>query len=183
LTIMEAVVHPTAEVSEKAKLGYGTRIWHHCQVREDAVIGENCILGKNVYVDFGVRIGSNVKLQNNVSVYHGVTIGDDVFIGPGVCFTNDLYPRARVWNPERVVETQVRKGASIGANSTIVCGVTIGEHAMVGAGSVVTRDVPAHALVYGNPARVRGYVCSCGTKMKGKARICRDCKSKVKAGK
>jgi len=179
---MVFTVHPTAEVSDRARIGDGTRVWHHCQVREDAVIGENCILGKNVYVDFGVRIGSNVKLQNNVSVYHGVTVEDDVFVGPGVCFTNDLYPRVRLWSPDRVVKTLVKKGASIGANATIVCGNTVGEHAMVGAGSVVTKDIPDHALAYGNPAKVVGYVCVCGKKVKRKrkAYLCPSCKKELK---
>ncbi len=158
-------IHPTAEVSEKAKIGDKTRIWHQAQVREDAVIGENCIIGKNVYIDFGVKIGSNVKIQNNVSVYHGVEIKDDVFIGPGTCFTNDLYPRAKLWDDTRLVKTKVEKGASIGANSTIICGNTIGANAMIGAGSVVTQDIPANALAYGNPAKVRGYVCGCGAKL------------------
>jgi UDP-2-acetamido-3-amino-2,3-dideoxy-glucuronate N-acetyltransferase len=171
-------IHPTAEVSPKAKIGEGTRIWHQSQVREDVVIGDNCIIGKNVYVDFGVRIGSGVKLQNNVSVYHGVTIGNDVFVGPGVCFSNDLYPRAKIWDDSRVVKTEIKDGVSIGANSTIVCGNTIGENAMIGAGSVVTKDIPPHALAYGNPAKVAGYVCVCGRKLekKGKAHSCPECK-------
>ncbi|MGQ9693029.1 MAG: DapH/DapD/GlmU-related protein, partial [Thermaceae bacterium] len=161
--------HPTAEVSEKARIGDGTKIWHHAQVREEAEIGQNCILGKGVYVDVGVRIGNNVKVQNYVSIYRGVTIEDGAFIGPHVCFTNDLRPRAV--NPDGslkkdedwvVVETRVGRGASIGANSTIRCGVRIGEWAMVGAGSVVTKDVPPYGLVYGNPARLRGFVCPCG---------------------
>jgi UDP-2-acetamido-3-amino-2,3-dideoxy-glucuronate N-acetyltransferase len=179
---MAAQFHPTAEVSSKAKIGEGTRIWHHSQVREDVEIGQNSILGKNVYVDFGVKIGSGVKLQNNVSVYHGVTIGDDVFVGPGVCFTNDLYPRARIWDEGRVVKTLIKDGVSIGANSTIVCGHTIGENAMIGAGSVVTKDIPAHALAYGNPARVVGYVCVCGRKLdkKGKAHKCPECKKEYR---
>ncbi|KHO46251.1 MAG: transferase hexapeptide repeat containing protein [archaeon GW2011_AR3] len=163
-------IHPTAEVSANAKIGENTMIWHRSQVREDAVIGENCILGQNVYIDFGVHIGNNVKIQNNVSVYHGVTIEDGVFVGPHVCFTNDMYPRAI--NPDgslktatdwTVSKTVVKKGASIGANSTILP-VTIGEHAMIAAGSVVTKDVPPYSLVMGVPAQVVDFVCKCGTR-------------------
>ncbi len=157
--------HETAIVEEGAEVGEGTKIWHHAHVRSGAKIGKNCVLGKSVYVDKNVKIGNNVKLQNRVSVYDGVTMEDDVFVGPHVTFTNDLYPRAfnESW---QIVPTLVKKGASIGAGSVIVCGVTIGEYAMVGAGSVVTKDVPAHALVYGNPARLRGFVCFCGKKLK-----------------
>jgi UDP-2-acetamido-3-amino-2,3-dideoxy-glucuronate N-acetyltransferase len=164
-------IHPTAEVSPKAKVGEGTRIWHQAQVREDATIGKGCNIGKNAYIDFGVVIGDNVKIQNNVSIYHGVTIEDDVFIGPSAVFTNDLYPRARIWNKEKIAKTLVKRGASIGANATIVAGATIGEHAMVGAGSVVTKDIGDHTLAYGNPARERGKVCECGMKKhKGKCK-------------
>lgn len=161
--------HATADISEKAEIGEGTVIWHHVQVREGARIGRNCILGKGVYVDAGAIIGDNVKIQNYVSVFHGVVIEDGVFVGPHVCFTNDLRPRAI--NPDlslkaaddwTVAETCIRRGASLGANSTIVCGVTIGEWAMIGAGSVVSRDAPAYGLVIGNPARLHGFVCPCG---------------------
>jgi acetyltransferase-like isoleucine patch superfamily enzyme len=178
---MKPQIHPTAEVSEGAKIGSGTKVWHHVQVREDAEIGVNCVLGKNVYVDFGVKIGGGVKIQNNVSVYNGVTIEDDVFIGSGVCFTNDLYPRAKRWSEERRVKTLVKRGASIGANATIVCGNTIGEHAMVGAGSVVTKDIPDHALAYGNPAKVRGFVCECGRRLRktGDKFKCVECGGEV----
>jgi len=170
--------HDTAEVSEKAKVGKGTKIWNHSQVREDTIIGQDCNIGKNVYIDFGVSIGDRCKIQNNVSVYHGVTIEDEVFVGPSAVFTNDMVPRATLWDDGRLVETFVKKGASIGANSTIVCGNTIGENAMVGAGAVVTADVPAHALVYGNPARVKGYVCFCGQKLDD-GNYCKACDKKV----
>lgn len=153
--------HPTSIISDDAKIGAGTRIWHHAQVREGAVIGENCILGKCAYVGLDVRIGSGVKIQNRASIYKGVTIEDNVFIGPHVVFTNDRYPRAFSEGWE-TIPTLVRRGASIGANSTIICGITIGEYAMVGGGSVVTRDVPSHALVVGNPAKLISYVCKCG---------------------
>jgi len=170
------MIHETADVSEKAKIGRDTNIWNQSQVRESAVIGDNCILSKNVYVCAGVKIGDNVKIQNNVSVYQGVTIEDGVFVGPHVCFTNDLLPRAinsdgkpktGADNPDdwKITKTLVKKGASIGANSTIVCGVTIGEWALVGAGSVITKDVPDYGLVYGNPAKLHGFVCACAEKL------------------
>ena len=162
-------IHPTAEVSEKAQIGEGSSIWHHAQVREGVKIGSNCIIGKGVYVDAGVPIGDNVKIQNYVSVFQGVALEDGVFVGPHVCFTNDMRPRAI--NPDGSLkagddwvlsQTRVKKGAALGANSTIRCGITIGEWAMIGSGSVVTKDVPAHGLVYGNPARLHGFVCACG---------------------
>jgi len=166
-------IHETAEVSDKAVVGAGTKIWNLAQVREDAVIGEKCILSKNVYVDFGVKIGNGVKLQNNVNVYHGVEIEDDVFIGPSATFTNDMFPRAFISDFE-LTRTLVKKGASVGANSTIVCGVTINEYAMVGAGSVVTKDVVSHGLVVGNPARMIGYVCKCGRRLSDDL-VCANC--------
>jgi UDP-2-acetamido-3-amino-2,3-dideoxy-glucuronate N-acetyltransferase len=169
---MTVRIHTTAEVSEKANIGDGTSIWHQCQIREGVQIGEGCILGRGVYIDAEVLIGNHVKIQNYVSIYHGVTIEDGVFVGPHVCFTNDMRPRAI--NPDgslkaaddwELSKTLVKRGASLGANSTIRCGVTVGEWAMVGAGSVVTRDVPDYCLVAGNPAKVRGYVCPCGEKL------------------
>ena len=170
-------VHPMAEVSADAVVGDGTKIWHQAQVREKARIGKNCVIGKGVYIDYGVSVGDNVKIQNYASVYRGVTLEDDVFIGAGVCFTNDKYPRAFIWDPEKAVQTRVEKGASIGANATILCGITIGKYALVGAGSVVTKDIPAHALVYGNPAVAHGCVCACGEKLKkeGKKHKCCSC--------
>lgn len=178
-------VHPTAEVSPLAKVGKGTLIWHLTQVREDVTIGENCILGKNVYVDFGVSIGSNVKIQNNCSLFHGTTIKDGVFIGPHVVFTNDKVPRAINLDGSlkrngdwEVGEIVVKKGASIGANSIILPGVTVGEFALIGAGSVVTKDIPSFALAYGNPAQVVGYVCKCGKKLKARKK-CKTCGVKI----
>lgn len=157
----EIYIHPTASISEQAAIGAGTKIWHYVHVREGAKIGANCVLGKDVYVDHFVTIGNGVKIQNGVSVYHGVTLDDEVFVGPNAVFTNDLLPRAH-HTDWRVVETVVERGASIGANATIVCGVRLGAHCMIGAGAVVIKNVPPHALVVGNPARVIGYVCTCG---------------------
>ena len=157
--------HPTAIVEEGAEIGEGTKIWHFVHVRRGAKIGKNCNIGKDVYIDVNVVIGDNVKIQNGVSVYRGVVLEDEVFVGPHVVFTNDLYPRSFSRNWE-IVPTRVKKGASIGANATIVCGITIGEYAMIGAGSVVTKNVPRHGLVYGNPARLRGFVCFCGKPLK-----------------
>lgn len=166
-------IHPTSEVSPHARIGAGSQVWLFCQIREGSSIGEGCVLGKGVYVDSGVTIGNHVKIQNNASLYAGVTIDDGVFVGPHVCFTNDKVPRAV--NPDltikgtddwRISPTRVKQGAALGANATIVCGITIGAWAMVGSGAVVTRDVPDHALVLGNPARVVGWVCSCGQRVK-----------------
>ena len=161
---MNYIKHPTAIV-ESDTVGEGTKIWHFVHIRKDAIIGKNCNIGKSVYVDTEVRIGDNVKIQNFVSIYKGVEIENDVFIGPSVVFTNDMYPRAFIWENGKIVQTIVKKGSSIGANATIICGVTVGEYAMIGAGSVVTRDVPPYGLVFGNPAHLRGYVCQCGEKL------------------
>jgi UDP-2-acetamido-3-amino-2,3-dideoxy-glucuronate N-acetyltransferase len=170
---MPVRIHSSSLVSDKAEIGDGTQIWLNCQVREGAKIGKNCIFGKGVYVDADVVLGDNVKVQNNVSLYVGVTVEDGVFVGPHVCFTNDKVPRAV--NPDMsiksahdwvVAKTLVKEGAALGANSTIVCGATVGRWAMVASGSVVTKDVPDHALVMGNPARFYAWVCSCGQKVK-----------------
>ncbi len=154
-------VHPSAFIEEDVSIGEGSKIWHLVQVRKGAKIGKNCNFGKSVFIDTNVPIGNNVKIQNFVSVYQGVTIEDDVFVGPHVCFTNDYLPRAATSDWE-IVKTQVMKGVSIGANATIICGITIGEYAMIGAGSLVSKDINNHELVYGNPARLQGYVCYCG---------------------
>jgi acetyltransferase-like isoleucine patch superfamily enzyme len=183
-------IHPTADVSKAAEVGDGTQIWHEAQVREGARIGRYCRIGKGVYVDVNVRIGDNCKLQNRVSVYQGVAIGDRVFLGPHVCFTNDLFPRAARTDWEKhgladrapkweVVATRVEDGATIGANATILCGITIGASSMVGAGAVVTKDVPPYALVYGNPAKIQGYVCDCGRKLNAKM-YCAHCKKTIR---
>ncbi|HOF89966.1 MAG TPA: acyltransferase [Armatimonadota bacterium] len=160
----DAYIHPLAEVEDGARIGAGTKVWRFAHVRAGSVIGEKCMLGNCTYVDAGVTIGNLVRVQNGCLIYNGVTIEDEVFLGPNMIFTNDLYPRAdgRHWV---IVPTRVCRGASIGANATIVCGTTIGEYAMIAAGSVVTRDVPAFALARGNPARHVGYVCVCGAKL------------------
>ncbi len=177
-------IHPTAEVSSKALIGAGTRVWHLVQIREGVQIGQNCIIGKGVYVDFDVCIGNNVKIQNSALIYHGATLEDGVFIGPQVCLTNDKLPRAITpdgqlkGNDDWVVgPTLIKYGASIGAGSLILPNVTVGCFALVGAGSVVTRDVPDHALVVGSPARLVGYVCRCGRKMEflGQIWYCSTC--------
>jgi len=157
--------HPTAVVESEA-IGEGTKIWHFAHVRAGSKIGKGCNIGKSVYIDTGAEIGDNVKIQNFVSVYKGVIIEDDVFIGPSATFTNDLYPRAFIWDEEHVVPTRVCRGASIGANATLICGITVGEYAMIGAGSVVTEDVPPNALVFGNPAELKGWVCRCGQRVR-----------------
>jgi acetyltransferase-like isoleucine patch superfamily enzyme len=175
---MTIQIHPTADVSPKASIGEGTRIWHQAQVRPRAKIGQNCIISKAVFIDAGVTIGNNVKIQNYVSVYYGVTIEDGVFVGPHVCFTNDIRPRSI--NPDTSLKaagdwilskTLIRLGASIGANSTILCGISVGAWAMIGAGSVVTHDIPDYGLVWGNPARLRGFVCPCGGNLKEQSRV------------
>jgi acetyltransferase-like isoleucine patch superfamily enzyme len=178
----EFYVHPTADVSPQASIGTGTRIWNRAQVREGAVLGANCNIGKDAYIDFDVRIGDNVKVQNSALIYHGATLEDGVFVGPQACLTNDLYPRAI--NPDgslksasdwEVGETVVRYGASIGAGAIIVTGVEIGRFAMIGAGAVVTRDVPAHGLALGVPARLVGYVCACGARVEVDEHGCGRC--------
>jgi UDP-2-acetamido-3-amino-2,3-dideoxy-glucuronate N-acetyltransferase len=155
-------VHPSSYVDEPCSIGAGTKIWHFSHVMSNCRIGERCNIGQNVVISPEVVIGDNVKIQNNVSVYTGVILEDDVFCGPSMVFTNVTNPRSHVARKNEYKRTLVRQGASLGANSTVVCGVTIGRYAFVGAGSVVTRDVPDYALVYGNPARVRGWMCACG---------------------
>jgi len=170
--MVKPFIHETAEISPLATIGENVQVWNHSKIREGASIGNECVIGQNVYIDFEVSIGSRVKIQNNTSIYHGVTIEDGVFIGPHVCFTNDLTPRAitpdgrlKTADDWQVIPIMVHYGASIGAGSILVPGVHIGKFAMIGAGSVVTRSIPDHGLAYGNPARLRGYVCQCGRKL------------------
>lgn len=158
-------IHETAIVDAGATIGSGTKIWHFCHVMATAVIGENCILGQNVFVGSDVRLGNQVKVQNNVSLYSGVECEDDVFLGPSMVFTNVFNPRSAVNRKEEFRKTVVRKGATIGANATIVCGTTLGRYCFVGAGAVVTRDVPDYALVIGNPARQTGWMSEAGEKL------------------
>ncbi len=168
-------VHESSYIDEGVSIGAGTRIWHFCHVQSGARLGENCTLGQNVNVAGNVRIGNGVKIQNNVSVYEGVELEDEVFCGPSAVFTNDLTPRSPYpKGRENYVRTLVRQGASVGANATIVCGVTVGRWAMVGAGAVVTGDVPAYALMCGVPARQAGWVCRCGQRLREDYR-CRFC--------
>jgi len=157
--------HATSVVDGGARIGEGTKIWHFCHVDAKAEIGKNCVLGQNVYVGPNVKIGGNVKIQNNVSLYDGVVLEDDVFCGPSCVFTNVSNPRSHVSRKDEFKKTVVKKGASIGANATLICGITIGEYAFIGAGAVITKDVPAHALVYGAPAQAHGWMCKCGEKL------------------
>jgi UDP-2-acetamido-3-amino-2,3-dideoxy-glucuronate N-acetyltransferase len=166
-----ARAHESSYVDEGAIVGAGTIIWHFCHVMSGAVIGERCSLGQNVVVMPRVTLGCNVKVQNNVSLYEGVRCEDDVFLGPSMVFTNVINPRSHVSRKHEYRETLVRRGASIGANATVVCGNTLGEFAFVGAGAVVTREVPAYALVVGVPARVSGWVCQCGERLPLPARV------------
>ena len=160
-------VHESSYVDEPCHIGSGTKIWHFSHVMKNCTIGERCSIGQNVVISPNVTIGNNVKIQNNVSVYEGVVLEDDVFCGPSMVFTNVTTPRSGTPRNTSAdyAPTVVKRGASIGANATIVCGHTLGQFAFVGAGSVVTKDVPAYAMVYGNPARIRGYACECGVKL------------------
>ena len=158
-------IHPSAIVDEGAQIGAGSKVWHWTHVCSGAILGERCSLGQNVYIGNRVTMGNNVRVQNNVSIYDNVTLEDDVFCGPSMVFTNVLNPRAHVSRKHEYRNTLVRKGASIGANATVVCGTTIGRYAFIGAGAVVSRNVPDHALMVGVPARRTGWVCQCGVKL------------------
>lgn len=171
-------VHPTATIDPGCEIGEGTKIWHYTHVMSGAKIGKNCVLGQNVFVGRNVRIGDGCKIQNNVSIYEGVTLEDYVFCGPSMVFTNVINPRSEISRKHEFRPTLVKRGATLGANCTIICGNTIGRYAFVAAGAVVTRDVPDYALVMGVPARVTGWVCRCGVKLEfdetGRA-TCKEC--------
>jgi UDP-2-acetamido-3-amino-2,3-dideoxy-glucuronate N-acetyltransferase len=164
--MIDYFVHESSAVDEGARIGSGTRIWHFSHVMKDAVVGSRCNIGQNVFIAAGVVVGNNVKIQNNVSLYTGVTVEDDVFLGPSMVFTNVINPRSHVERKSEYKATTVGRGASIGANATIVCGIRLGRYCFIGAGAVVTRDVPDFGLVYGNPARLRGFVCQCGVALR-----------------
>lgn len=175
--------HPTAVIDEGCKIGKGVKIWHFSHIMADCVIGENCNIGQNVVVSGQVALGKNVKVQNNVSIYSGVTCADDVFLGPSMVFTNVTNPRSAVNRRGQYSKTHVGKGASIGANATIVCGHDIGEFAFIGAGAVVTKNVPPYALVMGNPARQSGWMSEFGHKLtfgKDGFAVCPESKEKYK---
>jgi len=173
----EVFVHETSIVEQPCQIGKGSKIWHFSHIMPDVTIGENCVIGQNVFIGSKVKIGNNVKIENNVSVFEGVTLEDDVFCGPSCVFTNVINPRSHVSRKHEFKPTLVKKGASIGANATIVCGNTIGRYAFIGAGAVVTKDVPDYALVYGNPAQVHGSVCQCGVKLQEDENnlVCPEC--------
>jgi UDP-2-acetamido-3-amino-2,3-dideoxy-glucuronate N-acetyltransferase len=171
-------VHPTSIVEQPSSIGEGTKIWHFCHIMPHVTIGKNCTIGQNVFIGENVNIGNNVKIQNNVSVFDSVTLEDDVFCGPSCVFTNIKVPRSHISQKGKYIPTLVKRGTTIGANTTIVCGNTVGRYALIGAGSVVTHDIPDFAMVYGNPARINGWVCECGTKLdfgKGKKAKCPRC--------
>jgi UDP-2-acetamido-3-amino-2,3-dideoxy-glucuronate N-acetyltransferase len=157
--------HETACIDEGAEVGTGCKIWHFSHIMTGAKLGQNCNLGQNVVISPGCVVGNNVKIQNNVSVYTGVMLEDDVFCGPSMVFTNVINPRSHIERKSEYKSTLVKRGATIGANATVICGNNLGAYCFIGAGSVVTRDVPDHALIVGNPGRLRGYVCTCGEKL------------------
>ena len=173
----EYFVHPTSVVDEPVEIGEGTKIWHFSHVMSGAKIGRNCIIGQNVFIGSGAILGNNIKVQNNVSIYDAVVLEDDVFCGPSMVFTNVFNPRSFISRKKEFRKTLVGRGVTVGANATIVCGNKIGQYAFIGAGSVVTRDVPDYALVYGNPGRSKGWVCQCGEEIvfRSKRAKCRAC--------
>ena len=185
-------VHKSSYVDDKVEIGEDTKIWHFCHIMSNTKIGKKCNIGQNCVIGPNAVLGNNVKVQNNVSIYDGVELEDDVFCGPSMVFTNVINPRSHISRKHEFKKTKLCKGTTVGANATIVCGHTLGKYSFVGAGSVVTKDTPDYALVYGNPARVHGYVCQCGVKLiqgakleEGKTYECKECHAKymVKEGK
>jgi UDP-2-acetamido-3-amino-2,3-dideoxy-glucuronate N-acetyltransferase len=175
-------VHESSYVDEGAEIGAGTKIWHFCHIMPRAKIGERCNIGQNVLVSSDVTLGDNVKIQNNVSLYTGVIVEDDVFLGPSMVFTNVINPRSHINRKNEYKTTLIRRGTSIGANATIVCGITLGRYCFVGAGAVVTKNVPDYALVYGSPASIRGWMCQCGEHLEfqDNAATCKVCGDQYK---
>lgn len=167
-------IHKTADIANGAQIGNGTSVWQNCIIQDDVIIGENCNIGANVFIENGVRIGKGVKIKNNIAIYSGAEIADDVFLGPNCVFTNVINPRAFISRKHEFKKTVVEKGATIGANATIICGHKIGEYALVGAGTVVAHDVPEYTIVVGNPDKVLGYVCQCGCRLNDKL-VCIEC--------
>jgi len=170
----KARIHSTAIVSDKASIGENTSIWQNCVIQDDVVIGNNCNIGANVFVENNVRVGNGVKIKNNIAIYSGVEIEDDVFLGPNCVFTNVINPRAFISRKDEFKKTIVGKGATIGANATIICGHEIGKYAMIGAGTVVAHNVADYCLVVGNPDRLLAYVCQCGCRL-NKQLVCTEC--------
>lgn len=178
---MDFFVHESSYVDEGAQIGAGTKIWHFCHVMGSARIGLHCNIGQNVFVAADVVIGNNVKIQNNVSLYTGVIVEDDVFLGPSMVLTNVVNPRSHISRKDEYKSTLIKRGATVGANATIVCGITLGCYSFIGAGTVVTRSVPDYGLVYGNPGRIHGWMCQCGVRLKfepldgDEQAVCKEC--------
>ncbi len=174
---MKFFVHETSIIEEPCEIGEGTKIWHFSHIMPDVTIGKGCVIGQNAFIGKGVKIGNNVKIENNVSVFEGVTLEDDVFCGPSCVFTNVVNPRSHIPRRHEFKPTLVKRGATIGANATLICGNTIGKYAFVGAGAVVARDIPDYALVYGNPVQIHGWICECGIKLQkdGDRYTCSGC--------
>lgn len=179
---MDFYVHESSYVDKSALIGSGTKIWHFCHIEGECQLGNNCNIGQNVYIAPKVVIGNEVKVQNNVSIYQGVICEDHVFIGPSAVFTNVINPRAFINRKNAYKRTLIKKGATIGANATIVCGNTIGKYAFIGAGAIITIDIPDYALVYGNPSRIQGWVCRCGNKLNVNYAdiVCKECSLRYK---